>query len=56
MSEWLSRHRAIVWIAAVFLGPTIAGLLTLARPELLSKRHSVPFDRLRAHTPYGWKR
>jgi hypothetical protein len=30
MSEWLSRHRAIVWIAAVFLGPTIAGLLTLA--------------------------
>lgn len=34
ISEWLSRHRAIVWIAAVFLGPTIAGLLTLARPQL----------------------
>jgi K+-sensing histidine kinase KdpD len=34
MSDWLSRNRAVVWVAAVLLGPAIAGLLTLARPEL----------------------
>ena len=33
-SDWLARHRAVVWVAAVFLGPLVAGLLTLARPEL----------------------
>jgi hypothetical protein len=34
LSDWLSRHRAVVWLAAVFLGPVLAGLLTLARPQL----------------------
>jgi K+-sensing histidine kinase KdpD len=33
-SDWLARHRAVVWVAAVFLGPVIAALLTLARPQL----------------------
>src|SRR5207342_2992367 len=28
------RHRAVVWLAAVFFGPLVAALLTLARPEL----------------------
>ena len=30
----IQRHRAVVWLAAVFLGPVVAGLLTLARPRL----------------------
>jgi K+-sensing histidine kinase KdpD len=34
LSDWLARHRAAVWVAAVFLGPLVAALLTLARPEL----------------------
>jgi K+-sensing histidine kinase KdpD len=34
LSDWLSRHRAVVWVAAVFLGPVLAALLTLARPQL----------------------
>jgi K+-sensing histidine kinase KdpD len=34
LSDWLARHRAVVWLAAVFLGPVVAGLLTLARPQL----------------------
>ena len=34
LSDWLSRHRSAVWAAAVFLGPVVAGLLTLARPQL----------------------
>jgi len=34
LSDWLARRRTVVWVAAVFLGPLIAGLLTLARPEL----------------------
>ena len=33
-SDWLGRHRAVVWIAAVLLGPVVAALLTLARPQL----------------------
>jgi len=33
-SDWLARHRGVVWAAAVFLGPVVAALLTLARPEL----------------------
>jgi K+-sensing histidine kinase KdpD len=34
LSDWLARRRAVVWIAAVFLGPVVAALLTLARPQL----------------------
>jgi K+-sensing histidine kinase KdpD len=34
LSDWLAGHRAVVWLAAVFLGPVVAGLLTLARPQL----------------------
>ena len=34
LSDWLARHRALVWLAAVFLGPAVAGLLTLARSQL----------------------
>ena len=34
LSDWLARQRVVVWVAAVFLGPLVAGLLTLARPEL----------------------
>ena len=33
-SEWLARHRSVVWAAAVFLGPLVAGLLTLGRAQL----------------------
>jgi K+-sensing histidine kinase KdpD len=33
-SNWLARHRSVVWAAAVFLGPLVAGLLTLARAQL----------------------
>ena len=33
-SDWLARHRSAVWVAAVFLGPVVAALLTLARPQL----------------------
>jgi K+-sensing histidine kinase KdpD len=33
-SDWLARHRAVVWVAAIFLGPVVAALLTLARPQL----------------------
>jgi K+-sensing histidine kinase KdpD len=34
LPDWLPRHRGIVWSTAVLLGPIVAGLLTLARPEL----------------------
>jgi hypothetical protein len=34
LSDWLARRRAVVWVAAVFLGLVLAGLLTLARPQL----------------------
>jgi len=34
LSDWLARRRSAVWVAAVFLGPLVAALLTLARPEL----------------------
>jgi K+-sensing histidine kinase KdpD len=34
LSDWLARRRAVVWFAAVFLGPVVAGLLTLARAQL----------------------
>ncbi len=34
LSDWLGRHRAFVWLAAVFFGPVVAALLTLARPQL----------------------
>jgi K+-sensing histidine kinase KdpD len=34
LSDWLTRHRSAVWLAAVFLGPLVAALLTLARPQL----------------------
>jgi K+-sensing histidine kinase KdpD len=34
LSDWLARHRALLWVAAIFLGPVVAGLLTLARPQL----------------------
>ena len=34
LSDWLARHRRVVWVAAVFLGPVVATLLTLARPQL----------------------
>lgn len=34
LSDWLARHRPVVWVAAVFLGPVVATLLTLARPQL----------------------
>ena len=34
LSDWLARHRPAVWTAAVFLGPVVAALLTLARPQL----------------------
>ena len=33
-SDWLARHRSVVWAAAVFLGPLVAGLLTLGRTQL----------------------
>jgi hypothetical protein len=33
-SNWLARHRSVVWAAAVFLGPLVAGLLTLGRAQL----------------------
>jgi hypothetical protein len=33
-SDWFARHRSVVWVAAVFLGPVVAGLLTLARGDL----------------------
>jgi K+-sensing histidine kinase KdpD len=32
--DWLSRHGSVVWVAAIFLGPLVAGLLTLGRPQL----------------------
>jgi Domain of unknown function (DUF4118) len=32
--DWLSRHRSVVWMAAIFLGPLVAGLLTLGRTQL----------------------
>jgi K+-sensing histidine kinase KdpD len=34
VSDWLARHRGVVWAAAVFLGPVVAALLTLACPQL----------------------
>jgi Domain of unknown function (DUF4118) len=34
LSDWLARHRGVVWVAAVFLGPLVAALLTLVRPQL----------------------
>jgi K+-sensing histidine kinase KdpD len=34
LSDWLARRRAVVWVAAAFLGPVVAGLLTLARAPL----------------------
>ena len=34
LSDWLGRHRAVVWLAAVFFGPVVAALLTLACPQL----------------------
>jgi K+-sensing histidine kinase KdpD len=34
LSDWLARHRAVVWVSAVFLGPVVAGVLTLVRPQL----------------------
>jgi K+-sensing histidine kinase KdpD len=34
LSDWLGRHRAVVWVAAVVLGPVAAALLTLGRPQL----------------------
>jgi K+-sensing histidine kinase KdpD len=34
LSDWLTRHRSAIWVAAIFLGPVIAALLTLARPQL----------------------
>jgi len=34
LSDWLGRHRAVVWVAAVVLGPVVAALLTLGRPQL----------------------
>jgi K+-sensing histidine kinase KdpD len=34
LSDWLTRHRRVVWVAAVFLGPAVAALLTLASPQL----------------------
>ena len=34
LSDWLGRHRAVVWFAAVFFGPAVAALLTLAGPQL----------------------
>jgi len=37
-SDWFARHRSVVWAAAVFLGPFVAGLLALARP-LLHENH-----------------
>jgi K+-sensing histidine kinase KdpD len=32
--DWLSRHRAVVWVAAVLLGPMVAAVLTLDRVQL----------------------
>jgi K+-sensing histidine kinase KdpD len=32
--DWLSRHRGVVWAAAVLLGPIVAALLTLDRLQL----------------------
>ena len=34
LSDWLTQHRAVVWLAAVFFGPVVAALLTLVRPQL----------------------
>ena len=34
LSDWLTRHRPVVWFAAVFFGPAVAALLTLAGPQL----------------------
>jgi K+-sensing histidine kinase KdpD len=34
LSDWLTRHRPVVWFAAVFFGPMVAALLTVARPGL----------------------
>jgi K+-sensing histidine kinase KdpD len=34
LSDWLGRHRAVVWVAAVVLGPVVAAVLTLGRPQL----------------------
>jgi K+-sensing histidine kinase KdpD len=34
LSDWLTRHRRVVWVVAVFLGPAVAALLTLASPQL----------------------
>jgi K+-sensing histidine kinase KdpD len=34
LSDWLTRHRPVVWVAAVFFGPAVAALLTSARPQL----------------------
>jgi hypothetical protein len=34
LSDWLARHRPVVWTAAILLGPVVAALLTLARPQL----------------------
>ena len=33
-SDWPARHRSVVWAAAVFLGPLVAGLLTSGRTQL----------------------
>ena len=33
-SDWFAQHRSVVWVAAVFLGPLVAGLLTLGRAQL----------------------
>jgi K+-sensing histidine kinase KdpD len=32
--DWMSRHRGVVWAAAVLLGPLVAALLTLDRLHL----------------------
>jgi K+-sensing histidine kinase KdpD len=34
LSDWSVRHNRAIWAAAVLLGPILAGLLTMARPEL----------------------
>jgi K+-sensing histidine kinase KdpD len=34
MISWLSRHRGVLWVAALFIGPVVAALLTLTRSEL----------------------
>ena len=34
LSDWLTRHRSTVWVAAIFLGPVVAVLLSCRRPQL----------------------